>query len=346
MIMQEKKPLVTIVTITFNLIKSGREKTFRQCLESVHSQTYKNIEHIVVDGASKDGTVDLIKEYADKGWVKYISEPDSGIYDAMNKGIEMANGKYIAFLNSDDFYNDKNGISISMEALEKSNADFSYAPARIVNENDSELDYRHPQTTPDIKNVFYCMPFCHQTMLVKKDVVTKNGMFDTDFKSAGDYDFVLRLCLNKSKFVFVEYEFVTYRLGGLSASNMKQSIKEMTLSYLNNYKKIAPITLRECRKMSRRIYYENYYVMPKKLAEELKKFEPYFDYKRYLENARFIIYFKKKSEYLFNKSYKNIKFVMFSPRKCAKKYISCILNGRARGPVRRFWYALRFKKLK
>jgi len=80
-------PLVTIVTITFNLIKAGREKTFRQCLESVHNGTYKNVEHIVIDGASKDGTLDLIKEYANKGWVKYISEPDSGIYDAMNKGV-------------------------------------------------------------------------------------------------------------------------------------------------------------------------------------------------------------------------------------------------------------------
>ena len=88
-------PLVTVITITFNIKKAGREKFFRQCIESVHKQHYKNIEHIIIDGASKDGTASILDEYFKKGWIRYIRESDEGVYDAMNKGIAMAKGKYI-----------------------------------------------------------------------------------------------------------------------------------------------------------------------------------------------------------------------------------------------------------
>lgn len=97
-------PLVTVITATYNLIKSKREKFIIQCLESVHNQHYSNIEHIVIDGASDDGTLPLLKKYESLGWIKLFSEPDTGIYDAMNKGILKANGKYVSILNSDDFF--------------------------------------------------------------------------------------------------------------------------------------------------------------------------------------------------------------------------------------------------
>ena len=83
-------PKVTVVTVTRNLIKNGREQYFRQCLESVYEQVYSNVEHIVIDGASNDGTLDILKEYQKKKWITYYSEPDNGIYDAMNKGIKKA----------------------------------------------------------------------------------------------------------------------------------------------------------------------------------------------------------------------------------------------------------------
>lgn len=97
-------PLVTVITVTYNLIKGKREKFIIQCLESVHNQRYSNIEHIVIDGASDDGTLPLLKKYESLGWIKLFSEPDTGIYDAMNKGILKANGKYVSILNSDDFF--------------------------------------------------------------------------------------------------------------------------------------------------------------------------------------------------------------------------------------------------
>lgn len=114
-----KQPLITIVTITYNLIKAGREQTFRQCVESVHNQTYKNIEHIIIDGASNDGSLDLIKEYEDKGWIKCYSEPDKGIFDAMNKGIRLAKGVYVNFLNTDDYFHDINGVENSVKKVNR-----------------------------------------------------------------------------------------------------------------------------------------------------------------------------------------------------------------------------------
>ena len=280
--MSEKKdPLVTIVTITFNLLKAGREKYFRQNLESVHNQTYKNIEHLVIDGASSDGTIDLIKEYADKGWIKYISEPDKGIYDAMNKGVKLAKGKYIAFLNSDDFYHRENGMEASVKALEESGTDFSYAPVTMIFEDGTPFG-EHPQCNPKISNVFFTMPFCHQTMFTKKDVMIKENMFDTRYKSAADYDFVIRLCLKKYKSVLVENNFMTYRFVGVSSTAQENSLSEMADIFYNEYGRLYPISREVCNTMCRNVYTGDYYNgLPHKLAKKLKKSKLYFDYDGY-----------------------------------------------------------------
>ena len=190
-----KNQKVTVVTITYNLLKAGREKTFRQCVESVHNQTYQNIEHIIIDGASNDGTLDMIKEYEEKGWIKCYSEPDKGIYDAMNKGIDKATGEYIAFLNSDDFWHDQRGVEESVKALVEKNADFSYAVCNYLGENDIPLGKQSP-----VMGSFYVkMPASHQTMFTKRSKMLDLGKFDLQYKSAGDYDFVLRLILSGAK---------------------------------------------------------------------------------------------------------------------------------------------------
>ena len=136
-----EKPLVSIITVCYNLVSGGRVPHFKQCITSVLEQTYTNIEHIVIDGGSQDGTVELLKSIIEQtektkpGTLRYISEPDNGIYDAMNKGINVAKGKYIAFLNSDDFWHETNGVELSVAALESSNAAFSYAPRTVVSES-------------------------------------------------------------------------------------------------------------------------------------------------------------------------------------------------------------------
>jgi len=264
--MHKTKPLVTIITITFNLKKNGREKYFRQCVESVHSQTYKNIEHIIIDGASTDGTVDLIKEYADKGWIKYISEPDNGVYYAMNKGIKLAKGKYIAFLNSDDFYSSKKGIEISVKMLEESQGDYSYAPALILSPDNKKVN-KHPHAIPNLDTAFIEMPFCHQTMLTRKNIIINEGLFNTGYKSAGDYDFVLNIILKGYKGVYVDFLFVTYRLGGLSGNedSIQAAREEVTQIFYKYYNEFYPISLFECREIQRT------HILPVGLANKLSE---------------------------------------------------------------------------
>lgn len=213
---------VSVVTITYNIINAGRKEFLRQCIESVHDQTYGNIEHIVIDGASTDGTVELIREYADKGWLTCYSEPDKGIYDAMNKGIEKATGKYIAFLNSDDFWHDVRGVEESVKYLEKEQADFSYATCYYLDENGNCMGCLKPQ----IGSFYIRMPFSHQTMFTKREKMLELGKFDDSFKSAADYDFIYRLILNGTKGVQVPLNFTSYRFIGISTIQADSSAKE------------------------------------------------------------------------------------------------------------------------
>lgn len=214
--------LVSVVTITYNIIDAGRKEFLRQCFESVHNQTYDNIEHIVIDGASTDGTVELIREYADKGWITYISEPDKGIYEAMNKGIDRASGKYIAFLNSDDFWHDPRGVEESVKYLEQENADFSYATCYYLDKNENYLACLKPQ----IGSFYIRMPFSHQTMFTKREKMLELGKFDENYRSAADYDFVYRLILSGAKGVQVPLNFTTYRFIGISSVQTDISISE------------------------------------------------------------------------------------------------------------------------
>ncbi len=274
-----KSPLVSIVTIIFNPLKNGRKEFLIQCLESVRNQSYKNIEHLVIDGGSTDGTVDLLNEYEKNGWIKYITEKDNGIYDAMNKGVSLSKGKYVAFLNSDDYYHGRDGIKDSVFALEKSNAAFSYAPVLMLAEKGSSIYKNHPHLKPNIKNVYHTMPFCHQTMFIRKDALVKEGKFDARFRSAGDYDLVLRLCLKNYSSVFVNKTFVTFRLGGVSDENQTQSVKEVSESYYKNYKSLCNFNKNDAES----IYCKNDIAIPLSLANKLKG-NIYFEYDKYISD--------------------------------------------------------------
>lgn len=221
--MNRNTPLVTVVTVCYNLYESKRVLQFQQCLKSVHSQDYSSVEHLVIDGASHDGTVEMLREYAGKGMIRLISEPDSGIYDAMNKGIHLAKGKYIAFLNSDDFWHRGDAVSASVAALEHSGAAFSYAPRSIVHEDGSFLCRESA-----CLGGFPChMPFCHQTMFTRREVLLSYGGFDAErFRSAADYDLILRLLLNGERGVYVPVNFTSFRLGGFSVQGEKLSLAE------------------------------------------------------------------------------------------------------------------------
>lgn len=208
---EDKMPKITIVTATYNLIKAGRKEFFKKCIESIYSQTYKNFEHIIIDGASDDGTLDLIKEIAPRSTV--ISEPDKGIYDAFNKGVKKASGEYVHFLNSDDYYTDKKSLEISAKYLSATDADFSCSDCYFVDENGKITNVFYA----NLETFFYIMPFCHQTMITKKEALIKAGFFDTKYKIAADYDLIIDLILNGASFVKIPKVIANYRKNGISA---------------------------------------------------------------------------------------------------------------------------------
>ena len=252
-------PKITIITITFNLIKNGRKDWFIQNLESVHNQTYHDIEHIIIDGASTDGTVELLEEYQNKGYIKYYSKPDDGIYDAMNKGLQHAAGEYITYLNSDDFYHDYHIISNVANLLKKTDAEFLYGNALMVNEDGSK--YSVQKSIPEL--FFVHMPFSHQALFVKTTMMKKLGGFDLTFKSAGDFDFIIRMFMSGAYGVELPNLLVSFRLGGMSYKQIDLSRREVAVAFNKNY---SPLIEEDVDFL--KMYMEQY--VPKQLFEKIK----------------------------------------------------------------------------
>ncbi len=271
------KPLVTVITITFNCIKYGRKETLIQSIESVQNQDYENFEHIIIDGASSDGTLELLQNYPH---LKVFSEPDRGVYDAFNKGVKRANGKYIVFVNSDDYFSTNKSISLSVDALEKENADYSYATTYLLNEKNPK---RSAMRVPKIWKSFSKMPFCHQSMFCKVDVLKEIGLFDVNNKITSDYEVYLRLLFGGYKAVEVDEHIVTFRIGGIS-DNMEIFAKERCELFKKIYApfyKLSAVQIGEI--------YENSY-FPISLAFKLAKYLRFSDRIRFLyeEIRRFI----------------------------------------------------------
>lgn len=237
----KNKPCVTIITATYNLIKNKRVKSIKECIESVHNQTYAHIEHIVIDGASNDGSLELLEKYADLGWITLYSEPDAGIYDAMNKGIFRANGKYLNILNSDDFFHDKRALEVNVEYLENAAADYTYGDARVLKTWGRTVLWKG-----DLSKLLIGSHYCHQTMFVKTDVLRSLGGFDTSYHVSADSDLMIRLYAQKYKVVQVPNCFLTYRKGGYSNQHEDQMRIEHSTSFFKHIGCNIGLSEKEC----------------------------------------------------------------------------------------------------
>lgn len=202
------KPLVTVITVVYN-----RENTIEQCLLSVLEQTYENIEYIIVDGASTDGTLDIIRKY-EAVVDYYISEPDSGIYNAMNKGLSLATGSYIMFLNADDWYR-KDAVELLLSNALASNADVTYADANIV----APVGLVYKRLNSWLHDGLYTRgaPLRHETMLVKADIYNKFGQYDESYYIIADYDFMVTLYDGCCSFSHVQQPLLYFRNNGISS---------------------------------------------------------------------------------------------------------------------------------
>jgi glycosyltransferase involved in cell wall biosynthesis len=205
---------ISIVTVSFN-----SEDTIAQTISSVLSQTYKDIEYIIIDGNSSDKTTQIVKSYSNR-ISKFISEPDDGIYDAMNKGIEMASGDVVGILNSDDIYEYDNVISEVIETFNKDNVDSVFANLVYVDKTQITKVVRYydsGQFKPSLFS-FGLMP-AHPTFFVRKSIYQKYGKFRTDMKTAADFELMTRfLYVNNITYTYLDKVLVRMRLGGASTS--------------------------------------------------------------------------------------------------------------------------------
>ena len=197
----------------------NNKNSIKNAIDSVLNQTYKNIEYIIIDGVSTDGTIEIVRSYGDKV-SKFLSEPDSGLYDAMNKGIFLATGDVVGILNSDDFYIDDQVIQRVVKEFEVKDVDSVYADLEFVKpvNLDKTVRYYDSSKFNPSKFAYGWMP-AHPTFFVKRDIYKKYGVFRADLKIAADFDILARfLFTHKISYSYMQEVLVKMRLGGVSTS--------------------------------------------------------------------------------------------------------------------------------
>lgn len=225
---------VSVLTAVKNNVE-----TIDQCINSVSDQSYDNIEHIIIDGGSTDGTLDIIKKHGN-AVSRLVSEHDQGIYHALNKGIEMATGDIVGFLHADDFYVNHNVIESVVSHMTKFNVDSCYGDLEYVSRKDTEKVIRYWKSCPFEDGLLRkgWMP-PHPTFFVKRHIYNKHGYFNTDFRIAADYELILRF-LGKEKVstYYIPEVLVRMRTGGASNKNLINLLRKTTEDFramkLNN----------------------------------------------------------------------------------------------------------------
>lgn len=215
---------ISIITSVYN-----NQETIAEAMDSVLSQTYTDIEYIIIDGGSTDDTVNIIKSYQNRIAV-FISEPDKGIYDGLNKGIKLATGDVIGFLHSDDLYENNTVIEKVAQAFMASEIDSVYGDLTYVNKSDPTKVIRYWKSGEfTLKKLGRGWMPPHPTFFVKRAIYQQHGQFDTSFKIAADYDLMLRF-LGKYKIStdYIPNVLIKMRVGGESNKSLKNVIRKST----------------------------------------------------------------------------------------------------------------------
>lgn len=225
------KPLVSIITATYN---SG--KSLEKTILSVLNQSYENIEHIIVDGGSTDGTIEILKKYDNNPKVHWISEPDRGISDAFNKGLRMAQGKYINFQGAGDCFASDDAVERIMQGIDQANDMLICGRIKRVAKN-GELKYI---SSLNFKkwNLIYKMGLPHQALFTNKKFFEDFGGFDLNCKYAMDYDLLLRAYSKFPKVVLKDVIVSEWKEGGVGQGNTKAVLDEYHKIRIKN--KIIP----------------------------------------------------------------------------------------------------------
>ena len=218
------KKRITIITATYN-----SAATIEDTLKSVLAQTYDEIDYIVVDGGSKDGTMDVVRSYepAFGGRMRWVSEKDDGIYDAMNKGIRMAQGDIIGIINSDDYFTSTDVLERMVRAFDDEDVSAVYGDIHFIRDGEPDKCVRyysskrfHPRWLR-----FGFMP-AHPSFYARREVFEKAGLYKTDYKLGADYEMMVRLFRKQNiSAKYLPMDFVTMRTGGASTRNMRSKLQ-------------------------------------------------------------------------------------------------------------------------
>ncbi len=232
----DRKPLVSYITVTYN-----SEKTLERTIRSVHAcRPYVNCEHIVIDGNSTDNTSSILNKFASEIDTLLI-EDDNGIYDAMNKGISLAKGDYICFVNSDDWLIPEGVKKIRHLLLAKHPHIDIVATAALA--KDKDIEYSWNPSRLDNLLVFRCPNICHNGIYAHHSVFRRIGSFDSDLRIAADSDWIIRAYRSGASFHLSGAVTVAYAIGGVS-SNLKLHAEEMIRVACKNYPKLSSATIR------------------------------------------------------------------------------------------------------
>ena len=230
-------PKFTIITVTYN---AG--KVLEKTIQSVISQSYRNVEYIIVDGKSKDNTLKIADFY--KEWIhNLVSEPDKGLYDAMNKGIRLATGDYLCFLNAGDKLHDENTLQRIVDSLkEKTQPDVLYGETAIVDENGNFLHMRRLSTPQELnwKSFRQGMLVCHQAFFAKRELAVQEPYL-LDYRFSADFDWCIRImkkakCLHNTRLTIIDY-----LNEGMTTQNHKASLKERFRIMVKHYGWISTV---------------------------------------------------------------------------------------------------------
>ncbi len=225
-------PTISIITVVYN-----GEDTIQRTIDSIKNQSYKNIEYIIVDGLSKDNTVEIIKKNSEFV-TKFISEPDNGLYDAMNKALEMATGDYVWFINSGDEI--ANSDVLSNVFTNSENADIYYGDTLIVDDNGEEIGKRRLQPPKELtwKDFKKGMVVSHQSIIIKRDITRK---YDLNYRFSADFDWVLYALKKSKKNVNTQIVLSKFLDGGLTKQNIIPGLKERFSIMVKNFGLIPTI---------------------------------------------------------------------------------------------------------
>lgn len=223
--MEGHLPMMTIITV----VRNG-EAVLERTIKSIISQTCPNLEYVIVDGASTDGTLKIIKKY-EKHISRWISEPDKSLYDGMNKGLKLANGKYVLFIHAGDELYNKNTLS-KVFSKEK-NADVYYGNAILINNKGEELGFYHNKAPKQLtwKSLGKGMVVCHQAFIIKKSLCTE---YDIRYRLVSDVGWMIDGLKRSEKIVNTNIKMAKFLIGGLGVQNEYKTWKER-YKMLNGY---------------------------------------------------------------------------------------------------------------